>query len=255
MDKENARLPVESLFYKNLPSQFVMAENAVEWLLLREYGSVFVAKGVIAPRTVVFTGDVDVLAYQAALSKMSAKIGLSDLELQAPAMESLLGCIADADSQHLTITPRGADSARRSYIETVDLWKSRVHPALAHWTKEGNLSIMEAERILALSPFEQVPEIFKLEAEGMWFAKDLSKSIIYSVAPPGTSQHLSMLALDIKEHEDEKVRVIMAGGYWYQTVTSDLPHFTYLGAAESDLDGFGLNRVTDNGRPFWIPDI
>jgi hypothetical protein len=106
-----------------------------------------------------------------------------------------------------------------------------------------------------LSPFEQVPEIFKLEAKGIFFSKDLSKSIIYSVAPPGTSQHLSMLALDIKEHNNSEVREILAKHGWFQTVISDLPHFTYLGIPENELESYGLKKVVDDGRVFWIPDL
>jgi len=40
--------------------------------------------------------------------------------------------------------------------------------------------------------------------------KSLDKSIIYSVAPPGASQHLSMLALDVKEFQNAKVRETLA---------------------------------------------
>ena len=97
--------------------------------------------------------------------------------------------------------------------------------------------------------------ILGLERDGIFFAKDLSKSIIYSVAPPGTSQHLSMLALDVKEYEDARVRAILAKHGWYQTVVSDLPHFTFLGVAEKDLPKLGLKMVTNADRSFWIPDI
>jgi len=75
------------------------------------------------------------------------------------------------------------------------------------------------------------------------------------VAPPGTSQHLSMLALDVKEFENAKVREILAAHGWFQTVASDLPHFTYIGAKESELPGLGLKKTTSGGRTFWVPDI
>lgn len=101
----------------------------------------------------------------------------------------------------------------------------------------------------------QVPEILKLESDGVFFAKTLDKSIIYSVAPPGSSQHLSMLALDVKEFENARVRAILAANGWFQTVTSDLPHFTYLGVKESELSGLGLRSVSNSGRTFYVPDI
>ncbi len=95
----------------------------------------------------------------------------------------------------------------------------------------------------------------KLETKGIFFAKDLSKSIIYSVAPPGTSQHLSLLAFDVLEHEDPEVREILSNAGWFQTVTSDLPHFTYLGVRKNELEKLGLRKVNNIDRSFWIPDI
>jgi hypothetical protein len=155
----------------------------------------------------------------------------------------------------LTISPRAADSSRRDYDGTVELWKSRVEPALDHWVKQGKLNQIEADHVRSLSPFEQVPVVLGLEAKGLWFAKDLSKSIIYSVAPPGTSQHLAMLAFDVKEFNDARVREILAQNGWFQTVVSDLPHFTYLGVAETDLTDLGLKRVASGEQTFWVPDL
>ena len=64
-----------------------------------------------------------------------------------------------------------------------------------------------------------------------------------------------MLALDVKEFENARVRSTLAKHGWYQTVTSDLPHFTYLGVEESELSRLGLKQVTNSGRVFWVPDI
>ena len=225
-------------------------------LLLREYGSVFAARGgAVPPPKIVFADQSEVIAFQNGVEIRSTVIGGFDLELQAAAMGALIAAIEEACADGLTISPRGQDSARRDYDGTVELWASRVEPALEYWIKEGRLSPSDAERISSLSPFEQVPEVLQLEREGIWFAKDLSKSIIYSVAPPGTSQHLSMLAFDVKEFADARVREILARHGWFQTVVSDLPHFTYLGVAEADLPGSGLKRVDSGDQAFWVPDI
>jgi hypothetical protein len=106
-----------------------------------------------------------------------------------------------------------------------------------------------------MSPFEQVPAVLSLEEQGIFFAKDLSKSIIYSVAPPGASQHLSMLAFDVTEFNDPKVRKILANYGWFQTVVSDLPHFTYLGSVENELKNRGLKKFVFDGREFWLPEL
>lgn len=244
-----------SRFLQSLPPGLAAAGDAVEMLLLREYGAMFVARGVTVPTKIVFTDEADVAAFQASLTTASENIGGNTIELQAAAMNDLRKAISDADAVGLSITPRGADSGRRSYDETVGLWHSRVEPALRHWVANGRMIQADADRIAGLSPFEQVPEVLKLERKGIYFAKDLSKSIIYSVAPPGTSQHLSMLAFDVQEFEDTAVRGILATHKWYQTVASDLPHFTYLGAEESELPGLGLKSLIHGGRVFWVPDI
>lgn len=251
MQKEKGRRE----FNANLPEGFSPPVNSVETTLLREYGAMFVARGVGLPTKIVFKDEADVSSFQLGLKTASETINGITVELQAAAMEDLRKAIAEAKSEGLSITPRDVDAARRSYDETVGLWNSRVEPALKHWVANGRLTQQDADRISAMTPFEQVPEVLKLEEKGIYFAKDLSKSIIYSVAPPGTSQHLSMLAFDVKEYDDKRVRSILAKYHWFQTVVSDLPHFTYLGVAEDELPRLGLKKVTSGERTFWIPDV
>lgn len=244
------------LFYNNLSNDFNLPTDAVSKKMLGEYGALFVAgNGAISPTKVVFENEREVSAWQESVKRTKTNIAGFEIELQTAAMEALKKAIKEAEENNLTITPRGSDSARRSYAETVRLWASRVNPALSHWLEKGKMTESQAEKIRSLSPFEQVSEIFKLEEKGIFFSKDLSKSIIYSVAPPGTSQHLSMLALDVKEHGNAEVRKILARHEWFQTVISDLPHFTYLGIPENELENVGLKKVIDDGRNFWIPDM
>lgn len=244
-----------SEFRKHLPRSFVIPTDPVGLRLLKDYGSMYVAKGVTVPNTVAFADEAEVTAFQLKAGSEKATIGQSLVELQPRALHALKEAIEDASKLGLDITPRSADSSKRTYKHTVDLWASRVNPGLAHWMAAGRIKAADAARIKSLLPFQQVPEIFALEEKGIWFAKDLSKSIVYSVAPPGTSQHLSMLALDVTQFEDARVRTILAKNGWFQTVTSDLPHFTYLGEKESDLPKLGLKKVTYAGRDFWVPDI
>ena len=243
-------------FQKNLPKGFEQPKDDAGRLLLREYGAVFLARGGAAPpNKVVYRDEADVVAFQSTLERTTAAIGSTKIELQTAAMNALKTAIAEAAKSGLTIGPRGADSARRGYNQTVSLWASRVNPGFVHWVAKKRVTQAEATRIKSLTPYEQVPEILELESQGIFFAKSLDKSIIYSVAPPGTSQHLSMLALDVKEFDNEQVRAILAKHRWFQTVSSDLPHFTYLGVEESKLPGLGLKKVTNSGRTFWVPDV
>lgn len=243
-------------FQGNLPGGFQTPSDDVGQKMLREYGAMFVAKnGVKPPGKVVFRDESDVSSFQGGLQTSSENIGGFTIELQAPAMKALKDAIAEGSQKNLSIKPTNADAAKRSYEATVTNWASRVNPGLTYWVGKGRLQQSDASRIKSLSPVEQIPEIFKLESQGMFFAKNNDKSIIYSVAPPGTSQHISMLALDVAQHDNASVRELLARHGWFQTIPSDLPHFTYLGVSEGELPGLGLKKVSSGGRSFWVPNI
>jgi hypothetical protein len=248
--------PGKDLFINVLPKGVGETDDPIERRLILEYGAVFTARGGVRPPSkVVFRNDAEVDAFQNGLQRSTVRIGEFDITLQTAAMEALVDASRSAKLRGLTVTPRGKEAAARSYSETVKLWASRVEPALDHWVIEGRITAVEAERLRALAPFDQVWEVLRLEDEEIWFSKDLSKTILHSVAPPGASQHLSMLALDMTEFDEPEVRKILARHGWFQTVTSDLPHFTFLGMSEDELPAAGLRRVESNGRHFWVPDM
>ena len=253
----NNSTPVKSQSYQdNLPSGFNVPTDSVGKRILSDYGAVYVARnGVTPPPTPIFSSADECARWQSGLKTLSAPVSGTTLELQEPAMKDLQAAISEAQSSGVTISPNGDDSARRSFADTIKLWTSRVDPALVHWVGKGKITKDEAARIKALSPIAQVPDVLKLEEQGIYFSKDFSKSILYSVAAPGASQHLSMLALDVKEHSNSKVREILAKHNWYQTVSSDMPHFTYLGVAETELPKLGLKSITNEGRTFWVPSL
>ena len=97
--------------------------------------------------------------------------------------------------------------------------------------------------------------MLELEKQGIFFSKDFSKSVLYSIAAPGTSQHVAMLAFDVIEFQNARVREILGEHGWFQTVLSDLPHFTFLGLERSELPRRGLKPVEVAGQTFWIPDV
>ena len=253
----NAENPAKPGGFKaNLPANFQMPTDEVGLKLLSEYGSMCVAGGgATAPGKIFFRDEAEVSSFQSGLQKSSENIGGFEIELQSAAMNALKKAIVEAEQAGKKITPRNADSAKRSYRQTVENWASRVNPGLDHWVSKGKLTAAEAARIKALAPSEQVPEILKLERDGIYFSKDFSKSILYSVAAPGSSQHIFMLALDVEQYADKSVREILARHGWFQTIQSDLPHFTYLGVAESELAAKGLKPVEVSGQKFWVPNI
>ena len=245
-------------FKASLPSGFKLPDDTDEVgnRVLADYGAVFVARGgAVPPPSVVFADEESVKSWQSSIQQERTDFGGISIELQSPAMKALLEARDEARNANLDITPRGTDAARRTYEETVKLWQSRVNPGLTHWVEDGRLKREDAAHIRGLSPHDQIPEILRLEADGLYFSTDFSKSILYSVAAPGTSQHISMLAFDVKEFDNRTVRSILANHGWFQTVSSDMPHFTFLGVKEDELPSLGLKKTTNGGRTFWVPDL
>jgi hypothetical protein len=238
--------------------------------VFREYGAMFVGKDAIFAGfrltnkddkinffvNCVFKDEREVFSYQSSLRTKSANIGGTNIELREDAMEALLDAIDDAKDKGLRITPRGGSiAAKRTYQDTAELWNSRFFPALNYWVGKGKISRREADAAKAADITVQVRQVLSWEDKQLWFSKDLSKSILYSVAAPGASQHIFMLALDVEQFGNKAVRDILAKHGWFQTVKSDLPHFTYLGVDEEDLPKLGLEAAFSGGQKFWIPKL
>lgn len=209
---------------------------------------------VVMPPKIIFESEEDCAAWQAAVPKRQENFGGINIELQEAAMRELLAARAEANTRNFNFTARGTWAARRDYDDTVKIWLTRVNSGLIYWTQRGQLSGSEAARIRALEPSLQVKEILQFESQKMFFSKDFSKSILYSATAPGASQHLSMLAVDLNENANPAVREVLARHGWFQTVISDLPHFTFLGVAESDLPALGLKKIKKDNRVYWTPE-
>jgi hypothetical protein len=224
--------------------------------ILSEYGAVFVAAGsVLPPPVCIFAGAEEVETFQAAAHVSAREFGGVIIELQPAAMRALVAAREEAQAAGLDVTPRdGSESARRGYADTIRLWNSRLHPALEYWRGEGRLTLEDADRVRALPVREQVGAVLEMERRGIYFSKDFSKSILYSVAAPGASQHLSLLAFDAAEYADEGVRRVLARHGWFRTVRSDCPHFTYLGLEERQLPSRGLKKLNTTDGEFWVPN-
>jgi hypothetical protein len=243
---------------KSLPDIASSLASPVEKRLFAEYGAVLLTRAT-APSTIIFANAAEVEAFQATLYIGKATIGGYEMELQAMAMEALLTARRELEGRGLTLTPRAEDSARRSYEETVSLWQRNVSRGLEHWQAEGLLDGGRAALIQGLAAVEQVAVILEIEEqEQLFFGTYFNRSILYSVAAPGASQHLSLLAFDVNEYREAMVETILNEYGWFRTVIHDLPHFTYMGHREADLAQLGLKRVGfdygDLRLHFWVPD-
>jgi hypothetical protein len=239
-------------FDKLCPTDDPVARRALE-----DYGAMFVAaETIVVPSSCVFADERETEDFQTKAGIEAADFDGVTIELQPEAMGALLKARTEAQVNDLNITPRdGREAGRRTFGDSLRLWDTRFLPALDYWTKQGRISPEKAGQLRRLTPREQVRAVLELEAENIFFSKDFSKSVFYSIAPPGASQHLAMLAFDVVEFADERVRSILARHGWFQTVLSDLPHFTFLGLDECDLPARGLRREQWNEQIFWIPNV
>lgn len=229
--------------------------DAVAARVLRDYGAIFVTtEDVLVPAKCVFDNSATTADFQSRTKISAQRMGNAQIELQAGAMDALNDAIAEAASKRVRITPLdGKIAGLRSYEDTVRLWNSRFTRALAYWERRGRIARDDADEARNLPAFEQVPVVLKWEDSGLWFSTGFTRSILTSVAAPGTSQHLSGLAFDVVEYRNASVRTILNKHGWFQTVAADEPHFTYIGRAETDLPKFGLISTYRNGYKFWIP--
>jgi hypothetical protein len=224
--------------------------------VFQEYGAVFaVRETAVIPDKCVFNDSADVERFQHSVKTKSAVIGGAVIELQQAAMESLIEVAKDAEALDLTLTPiDGSIAGKRSYTDTVGIWNSRFQRALDHWVGLGNITAAEAAEVRNMSTQKQVERVMQWEASGLFFSTGFSRSIFSSTAPPGTSQHLSMLAIDILEHDNPAIAALLASRGWYRTILSDPNHFTYIGFPESELPNRGLRRITSGRYVFWVPN-
>ena len=221
-----------------------------------EYGAMFVAdKSVRAPQTCMFVNAEAVDQFQRSVPFRSANFVGTEIVLQSAALDALLNARDEITALGLDFTPLdGTVAGRRSFNETVILWHSRYFPALSRWQRQGVISGEEADDA-GFETRKQIEKVIEWESRGYLFAPGYSRSIFSSVAPPGTSQHLAMLAFDVVEHSNPLVREILNRHGWFQTIVNDPPHFTFLGVDTAELPKRGLRPVTRGSNTFWVPNM
>lgn len=244
---------------KALRDILTTTRSAVEMRLFSEYGAIFVTTAT-PPPVIVFDDSSEVEAFQSTLSIQYARIGDYEISLQAEAMGALTRAAAEMNDREGRIAARAADSGGRSYDDTVGLWLRNVTRGLERWTSDGRISLERAQQVRELTPVDQIALILEMEdQEQIFFGTFFDRSILYSVAAPGASQHLSLLAFDVEEYQNEEVEKTLNLHGWFRTVPNDLPHFTYLGHAEEFLPEMGLIRTereyNQRRYGFWVPDL
>jgi hypothetical protein len=222
-----------------------------------EYGAVFAAtERIKIPPTCIFADEAAVSSFRSKLQIQQVAIRGTNLLLQKDAADALTQVLADAESQGITIAPLdGSIAGGRTYYETLRIWNSRFEPALKYWARCKMISEEEVTAVRSMKLDQQVEKVIEWESKGYWFGTNRSGSIFSSTAPPGTSQHISLIALDIAPPLTPSKRALLNARGWYQTVKGDPGHFTYLGLSESDLPSRGLRSIYFDGWTYWLPDF
>lgn len=231
------------------------SSDPVSAAVIKLYGATFVVPAPLkAPPRAIFDRASEARAYQKKLPLKRFFMTAYGVTLQKQASDALLQAHKEAQSRNLVITPAGDVASLRSYEDTSRIWHKYLEKGLDYWVKRRKISPAQAAQILQSRPREQLAQVMALEQQGIYLHASHIHSIMNLCAPPGSSQHISGLALDIKEHQNCEIRALLNKYGWYQVVAHDFPHFVYLGVPERDLPQLGLTPVLIKGRQFWLPD-
>jgi len=193
----------------------IPAPGTFDYILLREYGAAFVNKDpeIKLPSKVIFANAQETKEFQATLT-MGMVNNTSDCYLQKSAAEAL-----NKTRSQVKIPLKsgyGAGDCTRTFDTN-----------LRFWHKYANDSTLEKVR------------------------QGKETAILGIVAPPGASQHLWGLAVDLRISNNVQKQALNQNG-WFQTVENDLPHWTYIGHPQEKLAELGFKNKVVRGITYWL---
>ncbi|MEA5568363.1 D-alanyl-D-alanine carboxypeptidase family protein [Anabaena sp. UHCC 0399] len=192
--------------------------GSYEYILLKAYGTAFINRDklVTLPSTVLLNNEEETQTFQNSLTMVKVN-GTNDCYLQASATAAL------NQARSLENIPLksgyGSGDCTRSFATNFRFWNKYANQNTLNQVKEGR-----------------------------------ETAILGVVAPPGTSQHLWGLAIDLRVSHLKQRQILNQNG-WFQTVAKDVPHWTYLGLNEQDLLNFGLRKQVENGISYWVTPL
>ncbi|MEH2463961.1 D-alanyl-D-alanine carboxypeptidase family protein [Nostoc sp.] len=205
-----------SVISQKLPT--IPQPGTYEYTLLRTYGAVFVNQdiGIKLPQKDIFANEQETQEFQATLT-MGHVDNTNDCYLQKSAADALNKARIQ---EYIPLkSGYGSGDCTRTF-----------NTNLRFWYKYANNQ--------TLTKVQQGKEV----------------KILGLVAPPGTSQHLWGLAIDLRVGTKEQRKALNQNG-WFQTVENDVPHWTYVGLLEENLPLFGFNKQVIRGITYWITPL
>ncbi|MEH1823225.1 MAG: D-alanyl-D-alanine carboxypeptidase family protein [Nostoc sp.] len=214
--KLNAQQRFLSAIARKLPT--IPQPGTYEYTLLRTYGAVFVNQdvGIKLPQQDIFDNEKETQDFQATLT-MGHVDATNDCYLQKSAADALNK--ARVQQQIPLKSGYGSGDCTRTFNTNLRFWHKYANEQVLAKVKQG-----KETKILGL------------------------------VAPPGTSQHLLGLAIDLRVGSKEQRKALNQNG-WFQTVENDTPHWTYVGLSEENLSLFGFNKQVIRGITYWITPL
>ncbi|MFN6527041.1 D-alanyl-D-alanine carboxypeptidase family protein [Nostoc sp. ChiSLP03a] len=214
--KLDAKQRFLSAIARKLPK--IPQSGTYEYILLRSYGAVFVNPdiGIKLPSKNIFVNEQETQEFQATLT-MGHIDGTNDCYLQKSAADALNK--ARVQQQIPLKSGYGSGDCTRTFNTNLRFWHKYANDRVLAKVQQG-----KETKILGL------------------------------VAPPGTSQHLWGLAIDLRVGSKEQRKALNQNG-WFQTVENDVPHWTYVGLSEDNLSLYGFKKQAIRGITYWITPL
>lgn len=216
----NLSLPEKERFLaaitNKLPS--IPTLGSFEYIVLRQYGAAFINinSNIKLPPKVVLANDQETESYQVTLAMGAVNSGRNCF-LQKGAADSLNAAIKQ--TKFLLKSGYGASDCTRNYETNLRFWQKYANNNTLERVKQGK-----------------------------------ETAILSVVAPPGTSQHLWGLAVDLRVFNQAQRKALYQNG-WFQTVENDRPHWTYLGVSEESLSQWGFQKKIVRGIIYWLTPL
>jgi hypothetical protein len=192
--------------------------GSYEYILLRAYGAIFINQNpeVKLPQKVFFTNENETKAFQSTLT-LGKVNNTNNCYLQKVAADAFNQ--AQAQVAIPLKSGYGASDCTRTFATNLKFWRKYANTITLDRVRQGK-----------------------------------ETKILSTVAPPGASQHLWGLAIDLRALTPMQKQILHQNG-WFQTVENDIPHWTYLGQPQEKLADFGLQNKIVRGVSYWVTPL
>lgn len=222
---EYTPIPTQTLtdkerFIAALMNQFptIPSGDSYEYILLRAYGAPFVnlEPTIQLPKKVAFKNHQETQQFQGTVTKGKVA-GTRNCYLQKSAADALNK--ARSQARFRLKSGYGNSDCIRNFATTARFWKKYTNSRTLDLVKQGK-----------------------------------EKRILGTVAPPGTSQHLWGLAIDLRVTNKRQIQALNQNG-WYRTVEYDVPHWTYVGYPPEKLPKLGFKKTLIGRTTYWLTPL